>query len=270
MTPGMASTIATLMTEGPMLINPDDPLELAESVMQALHARHWPVVRDRSLLGILSLRDLLAVARDDHPHLTAGQFMTVASIAAHPNDNLSSAAALMNHHRLWCLPVVDDGELVGIVTLNHFVEHAAMMLREEEYEFRLAPTVSRLMTPAPLGAIQVRERVDVAQALMRRHDVRHLLVMKEERLMGMLSERDILEVLRSRAEPAWAIRTGEIMTSALETTTPEADAAEAGILLVRRNIGALPVLRDGRVMGILCKSDFLRYVITTAPLRQGA
>jgi CBS domain-containing protein len=274
---GMARTIGTLMSEAPMVIAPDDRLDRAESVLRVTHARHWPVARDRSFVGILSLRDLLTVrlpeslpvdddgGTDQHDHLRAGQLIGASHIVAHPEDDLGSAAALMNRYRLWCLPVVEGGDLVGVVTLNHFVEHAAMMLRQEEYELGFAPMVARLMTYSPLGTVPEFERVDVAEALMRQHHVRHLLVMNGEQLVGLVSERDILEVLRSSGQPASAIIVREIMTSALKTTTPESEAAAAADVLVKRNIGALPVLRNGRVIGILCKSDFLHYVLAMAP-----
>jgi acetoin utilization protein AcuB len=265
----LSQTVGALMSTAPMLINPDDPLDQAESVMRGTGARHWPVVRDRAFVGMLSLRDLLGVrvtlGETVNSPRRAGELMSRSRLTAHPDDDVVSTAAVMNRHRLWCLPVVSGDELVGVVTLNHFVEHAIGMLREEERELGLPPTVARLMTYAPLGTVGLLERVDVAQALMRAYQIRHLLVMRGARLIGVLSERDILEVLRSSLEPASAILVGEIMTSAIATTTPEDEAAEAASTLIDRNIGALPVVRRGRVIGILCKSDLLRYVIAMGP-----
>lgn len=262
---GMAHTVGTLMGEVPALIEADDTLATAKGVFRATHARHWPVVDRQSLVGMLSLRDLLS---DRGPEsLKACTLMNRSTLVVHPRDELVTAARLMNRHRLWCLPVVRDDQLIGIVTLNHFVEHAVMLLRQEEYELGFVPTVARLMTHAPLGTIQLLERVDIAQATMKQYHVRHLLVMRGDRLIGMLSDRDVLEVLSGSGLPASAMLVGEIMTSSLETTTPEADAADAGTLLVEKNIGALPVLRDGRVLGILCKSDFLHYIMAVDDTR---
>lgn len=270
---GMARTVSNLMTEAPMLVNPEDPLDLTESLMRRIHARHLPVVQDRSLVGIVSLRDLLTVhlPNDEGIHsnhyseLKARHVMRTTGIVAHPDDDLVTAAGIMNRHRLSCLPVVHEDGLVGIVTLDHFVEHVVMMLREEEAEVGIAPLVGRLMTYSPLATVQVHERVDLAQSMMKQYGVRHLPVMKADILVGMLSEQDILDGLRSSLDPASAILVGEIMTPAPQTTTPETEATAAGSLLVKKSIGALPVLRGKRLLGILSKSDFLSYLMAVAP-----
>jgi CBS domain-containing protein len=245
-----------------MLIGPDDSLVVAEGVMTALRARQWPVVRDKRLLGMLSLEDLRAAraVTDPRPPVTAGEIMKPAVVKAHPEDDLAIAAEWMSRHRVWCLPVVRAGVLVGVVTIDHFVEHAALLLRQEEYEFRFAPTTARLMTDVPLCTIEPREPVVAAVERMRRQDLRHLLVMNDDQLVGVLSQRDLLERLPAVDAARW-LEVGEIMSSAPETISPDTDAASAAELLLGKHIGALPVLADGRVVGILTKSDFLRYVV---------
>jgi CBS domain-containing protein len=265
-------TIGALMNQAPRMIAPDDPLDLAEAVMRGTHARHWPVVRDRSLVGVLSLRDLLAaqapagaacIGRADQ--LRAYHIMSTASIVARPGDELVAVAEIMSRHHLSTLPVVRDEELLGVVTIDHLVEEAVLLLRDEERELGVAPIVARLMTYAPLYTIQLLERADVAQAIMQRFQVRHLPVLRDQQLVGMLSDRDLLGALRSSLDPASAILVGEVMTQGLETATTDADAAEAGAVLIDRRIGALPVLRQDRLAGILTKGDFLRYLVAMAP-----
>jgi CBS domain-containing protein len=273
MTETLPATIATLMNSEPMVIDPDDPLDLAESILKTSNSRHWPVARNHSLLGIVSLRDLFTARLPEWqpapngqtPELKTGHVMTHARVVAHPDDDLAKAAALMNRYRLSCLPVVERDELVGIITLNHMVDYAVKLLREEEAAAGFAPTVTRLMTRAPLAEVQLLDRVDVAELIMRQFNVRHLVVMNGERLIGIISDRDILAVMRSSIEPASAVLVGEIMTQYPITVAPNAEAAAAGTALVKEKIGALPVMYDGKLAGILSKSDFLRYVAAVAP-----
>jgi acetoin utilization protein AcuB len=265
-----ATCIATLMTTAPSVLSPKDPLDLAARVMRGTRARQWPVAEDRLLVGMLSLRDLLTeYARKNagapHDPRTTGQVMRRSAVIAHPSDDVLSAAERMRHHRLWCLPVIDGDELVGVVTINHLVDYAVEALHQEAEHLGIAPTVARLMTYSPLSTVELLDRVDVAQALMRHYGVRHLPVMRGHRLLGIVSERDILEVLRSSLERPSDIQVGEIMSYPLETTTPESPAAQAGVALLAKQIGALPVLRGGRMVGILSKSDFLSYLVATRP-----
>jgi CBS domain-containing protein len=56
----------------------------------------------------------------------------------------------------------------------------------------------------------------------------------------------------------------DVMTPHPKTITPEHDAAGAGRMLIRNGIGALPVVRGQRVVGILTKRDFLRHLLSIA------
>jgi CBS domain-containing protein len=264
--------LSTIMTSNPLVLTPEDTLERAEAVMRVAHARHWPVARERALVGVVSLRDLLEVQRPDAPEerlehwvrLKTGHVMTQARVVAHPDDDLLHAAVQMHRHRLSCLPVIEHQRLVGLVTLDHMVEQAVALIEEAERDTGRTQTVAQVMTADPLATVQVLERIDEAQSTMRQYGVRHLPVLNGDRLIGVLSEGDILDVLRNSLEDASGIVVGEVMTQAPETTIPEAAAADAARELMHKQIGVLPVLSQRRLVGVLAKSDFLRYIIDAA------
>jgi acetoin utilization protein AcuB len=257
--------VATLMNDPPIRIDPDDSLERAESVMRARHAHHWPVVREHSLLGVVALRNLLTVQLPDSERashgevaeLRAGHVMTHPLSVLRPADSPSLAAARMIRHRMSCLPVVEDGALVGVVTLEDLVRFAVRLLRAEGAH---ALTVAHLMTCAPLATVHVLDHLEFAELIMAHYGVRHLPVMDGKRVVGILSEGDILAAIHDTSEPSSAILAGMVMTRDPESVTPEAAAAAAGRLLTRRHIGTLLVVQGARLVGILAKSDFLRYV----------
>lgn len=104
-----------------------------------------------------------------------------------------------------------------------------------------------------------------ALAVMREHDIRHLLIVDGDVLAGVLSNRDYRRLL-DRIEPEGSIhglndvRVGDIMTPAYRvvavgTGMPLLDAVD---LIVRRGIGCLPVVDDGgRPLGILTQKALL-------------
>jgi acetoin utilization protein AcuB len=105
---------------------------------------------------------------------------------------------------------------------------------------------------------------------MRTGPFRHLPVMNGDRLVGILSDRDLLSALSStKADTTIAerlcekatITAGEVMTRSPITTSPEALAVAAGRTLLSKKIGALPVLRAARLVGILTEMDFLAYLM---------
>jgi CBS domain-containing protein len=272
----MSETLASHMRREPPRIDPDDPLEQAESVLRSSHSRHWPVVHNRELVGFISLRDLLTARLPQTDwatptgELRTSHVMTHAPIVAHPDDDLLSGTLLMERYRLSCLPVVqDEGDLIGVVTLGHLVEVAIELLREEERRSGIAPRVQDLMTSAPLATAWALDDVQYADSLMKEYSVRHLPVVSEGRLLGILSDADVLRALSSSEDPG-EILVQEIMTATPRTTAPDTLARTAGQLMLHHHIGALPVVRDAQILGaretnligILSKADFLRYLRT--------
>jgi acetoin utilization protein AcuB len=99
----------------------------------------------------------------------------------------------------------------------------------------------------------VRPDDDVAtvrERLRRRH-VRQLPVVAAGRLIGMVTDRDV----RGASDPTASVDT--IMTPAPATTTPSTPIEIAAAELRRRKIGALPVIEDETLVGIVSESDLL-------------
>ena len=88
-----------------------------------------------------------------------------------------------------------------------------------------------------------------------------LLVMKGERLVGIFSERDYARrmVLHGRSSKETAVR--EVMTCEVFTIPPDASAGECMVHMTDRHIRHLPVLEDGRVIGIISIGDIVRAVM---------
>jgi CBS domain-containing protein len=88
-----------------------------------------------------------------------------------------------------------------------------------------------------------------------------LLVMKGEKLVGIFSERDYARrmILHGRSSRETAVR--EVMTSQVFTIPMDASAGECMVHMTDRRIRHLPVLEDGRVVGVISIGDVVRAVI---------
>jgi len=121
--------------------------------------------------------------------------------------------------------------------------------------------VSDLMV-RELVTIDKDEPVERALEVMERNRISHLLVTSSDRLVGVLSSRDLMDGLgSSRFEriPARRIYVSALMSEPPITVGPDASAFEAIRLMLERGIGALPVLNDGRLIGLITESDLLRH-----------
>jgi len=125
--------------------------------------------------------------------------------------------------------------------------------------------VGDLMTPNPTTVTPAMSVLDASE-LMRKERIRHLLVTEHEKLVGIITDRDIRLNLPSQATSlsVWEVNyllgrltVGEVMTRGVITVDPERPAAEAAQIILDHKIGALPVLEGSQVVGILTESDFV-------------
>ena len=106
-----------------------------------------------------------------------------------------------------------------------------------------------------------------AMDLLKEHEIRHLPVLKDgEKLVGILSERDIKQASPS---PATAleireiyylldkIKVKQIMTRRPYTVSSSAPIEEAALILREKKIGCLPVVDNGKLVGILTETDII-------------
>lgn len=136
-------------------------------------------------------------------------------------------------------------------------------------------TIRELMSG---GLITVRRETPVLEArdLMAREKIRHLLVTNADRtLEGIVTDRDIRLNLPSRATSlsVWEINhlltkltVEEVMTRSVITVGPDQPARDGAQLMIDRKIGALPVVEDGHLIGIVTETDLVRaFVAMSAP-----
>jgi acetoin utilization protein AcuB len=126
--------------------------------------------------------------------------------------------------------------------------------------------VGDVMTKDPV-AVDLDTPVRVAIDLMRSKGIRHLPVVDQDaHVRGMLTDRDLrhaafLPALAGQSGLAphrvKAPRVRDIMTWSVVTTEAEIPLVQAALTMFQRRIGSLPVVADGRLVGILTERDVL-------------
>ncbi len=129
---------------------------------------------------------------------------------------------------------------------------------------RKAESVGAHMTTAPLF-VQVDAELSTAVELMQQHEIRHLPVLDGERLVGIVSERD-LGIIESLVPDEWErIVVAEAMTPspyAVPASTPLAEVAKA---MADQKYGCVVVTdKHGAVAGLFTTTDALRVLASTA------
>lgn len=134
-------TLDMIMSTDLVTISPDDTLADARMLMHDSKIHHLPVLRDGKLTGLVTLTNVLAgtdsILRDDDNRIHANEIRVsdimvtdVATVDEHAS--LRQAALFLEKHRIGCLPVMRDDELIGIITDTDFVGVAINLLEQIE------------------------------------------------------------------------------------------------------------------------------------------
>jgi len=129
-------TVGQFMSTDLFTLRPDDLVDLAASVMDWRHIRHVPVEDyEGHLVGLISHRGLLrvmsggAISRSKQP-LTVDEIMKTNPTSVGSTTPTLDAIEIMRTAGIGCLPVVDDGQLVGIVTSYDFLAASARLFKQ--------------------------------------------------------------------------------------------------------------------------------------------
>ena len=128
LSPSDAIRVRDIMQTSFVTVSAGDTLSTVEDIMTLGGVRHMPVVRGGVLVGVVSERDLLRASLSNltafrHEERRAflqvveiTRVMVAPPIVIAPDAEIERAARLLAEKRIGCLPVVDEGKLIGLVT----------------------------------------------------------------------------------------------------------------------------------------------------------
>ena len=128
------------MTQDVIMLEPEASAARAWGLCRENGIRHLPIVEEGRLLGLVSDRDLRDVSpprggRDQENTLgwvRVRDIMSTDVYAIHPLDTIDHAAREIHDHKIGCLPVVDEGKLVGIITSQDMMRTLAFLVGAQD------------------------------------------------------------------------------------------------------------------------------------------
>jgi CBS domain-containing protein len=118
----------------------------------------------------------------------------------------------------------------------------------------MAKSVRDVMTPA-VRTVSPSQSLAEAAEVMKGEDVGSVPVVEEGRLAGILTDRDIVtRAVAERRDPG-TVKVDEVLSRELVTVEPEQELDEALALMARHQVRRLPVVEEGRLVGMLAQAD---------------
>ncbi|MDY6985036.1 MAG: CBS domain-containing protein [Candidatus Thermoplasmatota archaeon] len=172
-------------------------------------------------------------------------------IGVDKDESIERVINLMKKHRITKFPVLEDGELIGIVS-------------DEEIVDKLGSVRTRTITPSSLHVSSIMARdfftVSADEEISKVIDRAKLggigifPVLEDSKLLGVITKSDLLPLVESEKTLE------EIMVTPVKSLAPDDRIVHARRLMVDNGIERLPVLREGRVEGILAAMDLALFL----------
>jgi CBS domain-containing protein len=209
--------------------------------------------------GVISRRWIVRARLD--PATTKVRSLMRSAPKVEPDVSLSKAAKMMIQSGVRQLPVFEKEKLLGFVTDENII-HGAVTNEWGN------TSVEQIMTKAPF-TLEAARSVGAVLSLFREHDISHVPIMDNGKVVGVVSTQDIIEnVFQPNQRQTLGDIKGEkiqvlsipakgVMTSPVVAVTPETTLKDAESKMHRFNVHCLVVLAKERLVGIATKLDFL-------------
>ncbi|MCD4799854.1 MAG: CBS domain-containing protein [Methanosarcinales archaeon] len=179
------------------------------------------------------------------------------------NDNISNAIKTMIERNIGGIPIVDDDNVVvGIVSERDFVRTVADITTSKSVNKYMS---DKVVTASPDISVGEATRTMIEKGF------RRIPIVKEDVLLGIVTASDVMRYLGS-GEIFQKLMTGDVSDAFqvplkslilrdIVWTNSGIDIGEAAALMLKNKVGALPIIDDGELCGILTERDIIKALV---------
>ena len=202
----LLTRVDQIMTSPLLTIAPDRPMLDASHLMETNHVRHLCVSNEEEVVGVISVRDLVRCFIDSEggpirdldnvfrPLSVLRVLMQTTMETIASEQTVLEAAQTMAEKRIGSLLVLEAGDMIGLVTETDVVRKviaAGLSARSTSVE---------AVMNAPLIQIDIDDTARDASRLMAEKRIRHVAVTEDNKVVGLLSVRDLVKAVSIRDE----------------------------------------------------------------------
>ncbi|MEX5218607.1 MAG: CBS domain-containing protein [Nitrospira sp.] len=218
---------------------------------------------ETATIGIVTETDLVrkVVAQGRDPaRTTVSEVMASPLITIAPDRPMLEASHMMEKHRIRHLAVSDGRKVLGVISVRdlvrHFIEtdHGPVQALNDVYQplgVLMQRTIETIRSDEPVAAAGTR---------MSEKHIGSLVVQKDNDIVGIVTEADIVRKLLASQLDANATRIGSIMNSPILDIDINRTVRDASELMAKQGIRHLAVTDHGKTVGILSVRDLVKMV----------
>ncbi|KZX12301.1 CBS domain-containing protein [Methanobrevibacter filiformis] len=266
--------VRNIMSEDLIVIDKDQNVCDGLRLMKKNKISRLPVINTnksnkKELVGIVTEKDIaIKLGSSKYGNLASSHFhmstvMVKDILTAEEDMSVVEAANILIENNIGGMPIIDSGDIVGIVTKSDFIDTC----RGKPYDKIL---VEEVMS-TDLIAISAQDRLVHARRIILDSQIGRLLVTEKNELAGILTSKDITKALISfrkhvpdnhKQAQIKNIIVEEVMTSNVQELPTTATITESADAMLESGFNGFPVANDnGQIVGIITKSDLLSLII---------
>jgi len=278
--------VEELMSSPVYCIHPEDSVAHAKNLFLSKKVGRLVVIEDERPVGIITKTDIAMRLREAEPEwrrrpidrIPVKLLMTEDLITVTPDEDVEEAAKLMVENEIEGIPVVENDELVGIITSTDMLSYYISKGYEERVEDVMKKEVPVVHRYHSLNSVieEMEEKkvkrvivVDAENVPIGIITTSSLAFLTFVRTSGEIPEKEVKFVRKSetggrriyRDVHRFILVAEDVMSSPLITISPEKRASEAASMMRKERIGGLPVMRDGELVGLVEKRDFVERIV---------
>jgi len=244
----------------------DELATKARAIIRDFALRILPVTdENKKLLGIVSRSNVMTISSSISPIRVKGIMANPRHMATMEDDAFSVVKEMIRLDE-WYVPVVKsayDKTYWGVLGLENFIEASIKTSPE-----KLAKPVSEIMSKNAV-ACSPEDEIDNIWRLMQTKFFTGLPVVKKDKLVGMITQKDLLEsgvILPTFESAKGRFRASSKISSIMKTEVvavePSIKAIRVAKIMVFKNIGRVPVKdKEGRLIGIVDREDVAKLLV---------
>ena len=255
--------VKDIMTKDVIYVDKDEDLKHVLDLMKKHGITKIPVVENKKLCGIVTDNIIAYKLGSIRKRGVSTSRLHASSVtekeisAISPNVDVKTILKTVGQPGPTMLPVVDKDKLVGVITkadLLHLVDSKK--------------SLNDLMQRAIIS-VSPDDRIIHARRIMIDKDVARLPVVNQGKLVGIISDFEIACAFASlkrsfslghQKHQLDELLVKDVMKTPAVWTTPSTNAADAAKLMIKYNIGALPIIKDNTLVGIVTRTDLLKTI----------
>jgi CBS domain-containing protein len=256
--------VKEIMTTKIISVDKDDSLKRVLDLMKKHNITKIPVLEEKKFFGLVTDNIIayklgsIRKRRITASRLHASSVTEKDVMIVHPEEEVKNILKSVGEPGPTMLPVVENVKLVGVVT-------KADLLPLVKNKNQLHPIMQK-----KIHTVSVDDRVVHARHIMITENIARLPVLEEKKLVGIISDIEIAYAFAS-LKKAFSIGrqkhhleellVKDIMRTPVVWSNPSMSMYDAAQLMLKENIGALPLIENDKLVGMVTRTDLLRSIV---------